>query len=129
MRTAAVALAALLLAGCSSGDEAPAYDASDYRDGDCREAAESVFAIERAVRPEVVDDAAPGRAVADLTASQKTLIPVVAGIGDAAVKADAERVVKTVGFYRIGVDAQNFTPKLASAVHTSAVDFLKACAA
>ena len=128
MRLAALAVTTVLLVGCSMGDDAPSYDASDYRAGDCRDASVHVFAVEKAVRPEVMSGAKAGRAATELTAAQKALIAVLPGVADATVKASAQEVVDAVGFYRIGVDAQNFTPRMATDVMRASDEFLETCA-
>lgn len=124
--SATAAAAAALLTGCMGG-AAPQYDASAYRPGDCRTASAPVFEIDAAVRPVLGEGGAPADAAAELKMSQQALISTMSALRDADVRADAQRVVDAVGFYRIGVDAKNFTPKLAKDVRTASQSLLTAC--
>ena len=127
MRYAALALSAALLVGCTSGDGRPSYAAADYRGGECATSSRVVFAVREEARDVVDGEMRPADAVGKMKAHQAELIQAVAGMADPAVKGSAQDVVDAVGFYRIGVDAGTFAPKLATDVQTSAESFLAAC--
>ena len=127
MRTAGLVLVLALLSGCSGSDDTSSYDEADYRAGDCRTAAPDVFAIRLVVEQVVADDEEPSSVVGGLQTLQQRLIGTSARISDQATKDSAQKVIDAVGFYRIGIDAKNFTPKLASDVHDSAQRFLDTC--
>src|SRR5688500_8595357 len=127
MRLAALALAVGLLAGCTSGDDSTAYDADDYRSGDCAATTPLVFSIQADADDVVEGDAKPEQVVADLKAQQADLISALRSVTEVPVKDSAQKVVDAVGFLRIGLDAQTFTPKLAADVAASARRHLAAC--
>ena len=129
MRIASLGLVAVLLVGCTGGDEPAEFDASLYRDGDCTSSARAVFDIDAAASAVSAGDVDPEDAASDLREHQEALRKTVPSMTDAKLKDQAQEVVDAVGFYRIGIDAKNYTPKLAKDVEAAAGEFLDICKA
>ncbi|HVE63656.1 MAG TPA: hypothetical protein VNB94_07640 [Mycobacteriales bacterium] len=125
--TPVLGLAVVLLVGCTADGDGLAYNAARYRSGDCKVTSRLAFEIDEAVKPVVAGDTKPARVVDDLKALQKELIDAVPGIADAKLRDGAQDVVDAVGFYRIGIDAEKFTPELAKNVATASRRFLSSC--
>jgi len=124
MRIAVVAvLAGVLLAACT--DSAPAYDAEDFRAGECRTVMPAAFAIDAAVQAGGDDSAGTA---GKITPEQDTLRAALPGLTEAPVATATQSLVSKVGFYRIGVDAKNFTPKLASDLRAAYDALASVCA-
>jgi len=115
-------LAGVLLAGCQ-GDE-PSFVAGDYRPGDCRTVMPAAYAADRAV-DEADDDGAA--AASTLKSEQDTLRAALPSVTEMPVREAAQELVNAIGFYRIGVDAKNYTPKLGSAVRSAYDELARVC--
>jgi hypothetical protein len=114
----------MAFASCSVGGSPLSED--DFEPGVCRDSAQSVIAIDDAVRQLDEDEKAPTEVVDTLKQSQTRLRETREG-ADEELRARLSALTNAIGAFRIGIDAGTAGPEQTQAVDTALQGVIDRC--